>query len=134
MARTVFLSFAAEDQWLAHALRRQAESRSSALEFRDYAVSEPFERARRINVERLIREVFGDDLPRRQDDVAKRRGELGDPQEQGAPEACDRRPALARCLALPGGAHQAGRDHRPSRHRGGRPRARRRGVTGQSDG
>ena len=56
MARTVFLSFAAEDQWLAHALRRQAESRSSGLEFRDYAVSEPFERARRINVERLIRE------------------------------------------------------------------------------
>ena len=56
MAQTVFLSFTAEDQWLAHALRRQAESRSSGLEFRDYPVSEPFERARRINVERLIRE------------------------------------------------------------------------------
>ena len=55
MAQTVFLSFAAEDQWLAHALRRQAESRSSGIEFRASAVGEPFGRARRAHVERLLR-------------------------------------------------------------------------------
>ena len=55
MTRTVFLSFAAEDMWPAHALRRQAEGMRCGLELRDYPAGEPFERARRANVERLIR-------------------------------------------------------------------------------
>lgn len=55
MARTVFLSFAAEDQWLANALRTEAEHRGGGLEFRDSAVWEPFGRARRAHVERLLR-------------------------------------------------------------------------------
>ena len=55
MSRPVYLSFAAEDQWLANALRSQAERRSCGIEFRDYSAWEPFERARRTNVERLIR-------------------------------------------------------------------------------
>lgn len=55
MTRTVFLSFAAEDQWLASALRSEAEHRGGGLEFRDSAVWEPFGRARRAHVERLLR-------------------------------------------------------------------------------
>lgn len=55
MARNVFLSFAMEDQGLANAFRAQARSGRSDLEFRDYSVKEPFERAWKTNVERLIR-------------------------------------------------------------------------------
>ena len=55
MARNVFLSFAMEDQQLARAFRAQAKSSRSALEFRDYSVKEPFERAWKTNVERLLR-------------------------------------------------------------------------------
>ncbi len=55
MARNVFLSFAMEDQRLASAFRAQARSGRSDLEFRDYSVKEPFERAWKSNVERLIR-------------------------------------------------------------------------------
>ena len=55
MTQTVFLSFAAEDQWLADAIRRQAETEHAGLEFRDYSAREPFGRARRANVEQLIR-------------------------------------------------------------------------------
>ncbi len=55
MARNVFLSFAMEDQRLASAFRAQARSGRSDLEFRDYSVKEPFERAWKTNVERLIR-------------------------------------------------------------------------------
>ena len=55
MARNVFLSFAMEDQQLANAFRAQAKNSRSDLEFRDYSVKEPFERAWKTNVERLIR-------------------------------------------------------------------------------
>lgn len=55
MARNVFLSFAMEDQRLANAFRAQAKSSRTGLEFRDYSVKEPFERAWKTNAERLIR-------------------------------------------------------------------------------
>ena len=55
MARNVFLSFAMEDQRLANAFRAQARGGRSGLEFRDYSVKEPFERAWKTNAERLIR-------------------------------------------------------------------------------
>ena len=55
MPRNVFLSFAMEDQRLANAFRAQARNGGSNLEFRDYSVKEPFERAWKTNVERLIR-------------------------------------------------------------------------------
>ena len=55
MARNVFLSFAMEDQRLANAFRAQAKSSRSDLVFRDYSVKEPFERAWKTNVERLMR-------------------------------------------------------------------------------
>ena len=55
MPRNVFLSFAMEDQRLANAFRAQARSSRSDLAFRDYSVKEPFERAWKSNVERLIR-------------------------------------------------------------------------------
>lgn len=55
MARNVFLSFAMEDQRSANAFRALARGGRSGLEFRDYSVKEPFERAWKTNVERLIR-------------------------------------------------------------------------------
>ena len=55
MARNVFLSFAMEDHRYANAFRGMARSSRSDLEFRDYSVKEPFERAWKTNVERLIR-------------------------------------------------------------------------------
>lgn len=54
MARTIFLSFAAEDRWLAEALRTQAERAPCDLELCVYPAREPFERARRVHVERMI--------------------------------------------------------------------------------
>jgi len=55
VARNVFLSFAMDDQQSANAFRAQARNGQSDLEFRDYSVKEPFERAWKTNVERLIR-------------------------------------------------------------------------------
>ena len=55
MAHNVFLSFTMEDMGLANLFRGQAESRQSALMFRDYAVKEAFEHAWKTNAERLIR-------------------------------------------------------------------------------
>ena len=55
MARNVFLSFTMEDKDLVNLFRGQAESRPSALVFRDYPIKEVFEYEWKTNAERLIR-------------------------------------------------------------------------------
>ena len=55
MARKVFLSFTMEDKDSVNLFRIQAESRQSALVFRDYPIKEAFEYAWKTNAERLIR-------------------------------------------------------------------------------
>jgi hypothetical protein len=54
MAYNVFLSFAMEDKDLVELFRGQARNRRLDLEFRDYSIKEPFDRAWKTNCERII--------------------------------------------------------------------------------
>jgi hypothetical protein len=56
VTRNVFLSFGMEDKPLVELFRAQAKTPASRVEFQDYSVKEPFERAWKSNVEELIRQ------------------------------------------------------------------------------